>query len=295
MDLLRAMIIGPDDTPYSCGCFFFDIYLDDYPTKAPKVHFLTTGGGRYRFNPNLYQDGKVCLSLLGTWQGPGWQKGESTLLQVLVSIQSLILVDQPYFNEPGYQHELGTPQGTIKSDKYNKNIRQYTMDAAMLPHFRYLAGACVYPEFNEVIEKHFTLKEHKWKKTILAWRREDQNQNAVAPQSYSGSGPQSLQLNTNTEGIYLKCVSAWESRPKNQKPRKRARSHRCESSTEITNAVEVNGVIEIDIDTPDLNSGTTSGIQHSEDSNVTHAVARGSPQGQTCNNVASNNDVIDLT
>jgi len=33
-------------------------------------------------NPNLYADGKVCLSLLGTWSGPGWEKGVSTLSQV---------------------------------------------------------------------------------------------------------------------------------------------------------------------------------------------------------------------
>lgn len=30
----------------------------------------TTGGGKVRFNPNLYNNGKVCLSLLGTWSGP---------------------------------------------------------------------------------------------------------------------------------------------------------------------------------------------------------------------------------
>ena len=27
------------------------------------------------------KDGKVCLSLLGTWAGPGWVAGKSTLLQ----------------------------------------------------------------------------------------------------------------------------------------------------------------------------------------------------------------------
>lgn len=45
-----------------------------------------------RFNPNLYNCGKVCLSLLGTWSGPGWDPKTSTLLQVLISIQSLIMV-----------------------------------------------------------------------------------------------------------------------------------------------------------------------------------------------------------
>lgn len=47
-------------------------------------------------------DGKVCLSLLGTWdgdRGESWNMCTSTLLQVLVSIQSLILVPEPFFNE----------------------------------------------------------------------------------------------------------------------------------------------------------------------------------------------------
>lgn len=68
---MKAMIIGPPDTPYANGCFIFDIFLPaDYPVRPPKVNLITTGGGAVRFNPNLYRCGKVCLSLLGTWQGP---------------------------------------------------------------------------------------------------------------------------------------------------------------------------------------------------------------------------------
>ncbi len=61
-----------------------------------------------RFNPNLYSDGKVCLSLLGTWRGQSgenWDPKFSTLLQVLLSIQSIIMSDDVYFNEPGYERE----------------------------------------------------------------------------------------------------------------------------------------------------------------------------------------------
>lgn len=51
----------------------------------------TTGGGVARFNPNLYADGKVCLSLLGTWHGGDesekWRPGSSNLFQVLLSLQ----------------------------------------------------------------------------------------------------------------------------------------------------------------------------------------------------------------
>mgnify|MGYP000902727291 CR=1 FL=1 len=64
---------GPEDSPYENGLFEFDILLGaSYPSAPPTVNFVTTGGGKVRFNPNLYNCGKVCLSLLGTWSGPGW-------------------------------------------------------------------------------------------------------------------------------------------------------------------------------------------------------------------------------
>ncbi|KAF2605827.1 hypothetical protein F2Q68_00043670, partial [Brassica cretica] len=65
MDLLRAVIIGAEGTPYHDGLFFFDIqFPDSYPSAPPKVHYHSGG---LRINPNLYNCGKVCLSLLGTW------------------------------------------------------------------------------------------------------------------------------------------------------------------------------------------------------------------------------------
>ena len=99
--LWRALITGPEGTPYAGGAFVFDIYFPPaYPQVPPKVNLCTTGGGSVRFNPNLYNCGKVCLSLLGTWhggKGEGWDPAVSSVLQVLISIQSLILVPQPYF------------------------------------------------------------------------------------------------------------------------------------------------------------------------------------------------------
>jgi hypothetical protein len=69
-DILKAVIIGPAGTPYENGVFEFDIFCDgDFPNQPPRVQFKTTGGGTIYFNPNLYADGKVCLSLLGTWEG----------------------------------------------------------------------------------------------------------------------------------------------------------------------------------------------------------------------------------
>jgi hypothetical protein len=69
-DIMKVVIIGPQGTPYENGIFEFDIFCDgNFPNMPPQVLFKTTGGNRINFNPNLYADGKVCLSLLGTWQG----------------------------------------------------------------------------------------------------------------------------------------------------------------------------------------------------------------------------------
>ena len=52
------MITGPRGTPYENGCFLFDIYLPmDYNNVAPMVSSMTTNGGKYRYNPNLYANG----------------------------------------------------------------------------------------------------------------------------------------------------------------------------------------------------------------------------------------------
>ena len=92
LDTWRLVLSGPVDTPYAHGLFVFDVYAPpEYPSIPPLVHFETTGGGTVKFNPNLYADGKVCLSLLGTFNGRGanekWQPGISSLYQILMSIQ----------------------------------------------------------------------------------------------------------------------------------------------------------------------------------------------------------------
>ena len=42
---------------------------------------------------------------------------------MLISIQSLIFVDEPYFNEPGYEGTMHTPAGDKASRDYNRDIR----------------------------------------------------------------------------------------------------------------------------------------------------------------------------
>lgn len=151
----KVLITGPENTPYDSGCLIFDLYTgDDYPNNNPKMQFRNHGGKR--FNPNLYQCGKVCLSLLGTWGGNQWVPQTSTLHQLFVSVQSQILVDEPYYNEPGYESTYNTPQGKETSRQYNNERRWYTLCHAMND---LLQNPKSYPEFEDVIKNHFKLKK----------------------------------------------------------------------------------------------------------------------------------------
>jgi ubiquitin-protein ligase len=159
--IMRSMITGPPNTPYDSCCYIFDIYLpSNYPIEGPKVNFWNTNG--QRINPNLYACGKVCLSILGTYVGPSASQTErwntqSTLYQVLISIQSQILVDEPYFNEPGYQIQYKTAVGDIASKKYNDTIVGYTMQMMSM----LIDNPNKYNCFSEQIKNHFKIKKEK--------------------------------------------------------------------------------------------------------------------------------------
>ena len=122
LDALRAAVVGPLGTPYVGNIFVFDIALPpDYPSTPPSVSYHAYG---HRVNPNLYECGKVCLSLLGTWAGreeERWSPATSTLLQVLVSIQGLVLVPEPYYNEAGYEKQAGSAEGAKNSRLYSES------------------------------------------------------------------------------------------------------------------------------------------------------------------------------
>lgn len=86
LDIMKVLITGPADTPYANGCFEFDVYFPpDYPNAPMMINLETTGRHTVRFNPNLYNDGKVCLSVLNTWHGrpeEKWNAQTSSFLQV---------------------------------------------------------------------------------------------------------------------------------------------------------------------------------------------------------------------
>jgi len=159
-----ALIIGPKDTPYFGGFFFFEIiYPENYPTNSPQVTLLTIEKN-VRFNPNLYECGKVCLSILGTWSGPAWSPVMNIRL-VLQSIQSL-LCSFPIQNEPGFEN---TKENEITSMEYNQYLIYNTYRIAIIEVLKNKFN--VSSLFKKEIEKEFNNNKSKLTNDLLSYKQ----------------------------------------------------------------------------------------------------------------------------
>ncbi|KAL4921933.1 hypothetical protein BDW62DRAFT_98929 [Aspergillus aurantiobrunneus] len=142
MDLLRVMVIGPEGTPYEHAPFVIDMqFSPDFPSQPPSTFFHSWTTGQGQINPNMYEDGKICLSILGTWptQYPdeNWSPGKSTILQVLVSIMGLVLVKNPFYNEAGYEVLAAEDNRRVESSRYTEKVflmtRKFILHALEYP------------------------------------------------------------------------------------------------------------------------------------------------------------------
>ncbi|XP_055013772.1 (E3-independent) E2 ubiquitin-conjugating enzyme UBE2O isoform X2 [Boleophthalmus pectinirostris] len=164
MDLLSALIKGPTRTPYEDGLFLFDIQLPNiYPAVPPLFRYLSQCSGR--LNPNLYDNGKVCVSLLGTWIGKGTERwtSKSSLLQVLISIQGLILVNEPYYNEAGFDSDRGLQEGYENSRCYN--------EMALIKMVQSMTQLLQHPVevFKQEIQQHFVCSGWRLVHRLEVW------------------------------------------------------------------------------------------------------------------------------
>lgn len=155
-----ALIIGSKDTPYQNGFYLFEFFFpENYPQQPPILKFLTCDNKhRMRFNPNLYRNGKVCLSILNTWEGDGWTSSQ-TIRSVLLTLTT-VLCEDPLLNEPGVK------QSNPDFHKYNKLVAYKNYHTAfcsiLLKELHYPCFDIFYPimkqyalEHKEEILQHF--------------------------------------------------------------------------------------------------------------------------------------------
>jgi len=165
-----ALIVGPSDTPYFGGFYFFEIkYPTNYPHSPPSVIYCTNGES-IRFNPNLYTNGKVCVSILNTWRGEQWTSCQ-TISTLLLTLCTLLCKD-PLLNEPGVS------QSHYDFEKYTKIIEYKNIDIAILKIINKTLG--IYPEqfdfFYPIIKEQFI----KNKDAVIAYLEKQANDNPIA-------------------------------------------------------------------------------------------------------------------
>tara|TARA_B100000287_G_scaffold429100_1_gene481761 strand:+ start:92 stop:766 length:675 start_codon:yes stop_codon:yes gene_type:complete len=146
----RALIIGPSDTIYENAYLFFNIeFPKNYPFSPPTVRYIAQNN--VRIHPNIYTNGKVCLSILGTWNGPSWSS-IMDINTVLLTIQSL-LDNNPLVHEPGFNNSKFKKMQLI----YKKIVNYNTYNSLIIDVVKRDLGDFEF--FREIIDKTFDSKK----------------------------------------------------------------------------------------------------------------------------------------
>lgn len=130
-DIMRAIIIGPEKTPYY-GCpLVFDIWMpSSYPDEPPHVHCVSYDEN---LHPYLHKDGNVSLPLLEDSlhedlnnddedDDAQWHPDKSNTCQVLRVLQIVLQSSEPYYLEDGYEDQRDSLEGNHNSARFNENV-----------------------------------------------------------------------------------------------------------------------------------------------------------------------------
>lgn len=142
----------------------------------------------------------VCLSLLNTFDGRAeerWQPKKSTIISILVSIQSMILCPEPWRNEPG--NFDGYDRYALKACKeYSIHRQCFTVRYAMISWL--MAVRKRQGLWDDIIKHHFKFHGDEILKTVKAWSRKnpgirsfrEQSGRLAAVDTYQAGGPDLL-------------------------------------------------------------------------------------------------------
>jgi hypothetical protein len=97
--------------------------------------------------------------------------GQSTLLQVLISLQAMVLSEHPWYNEPGreplYQHGAIDTDAASQAAPYNQKIRQHTVAVAMVAWLDKPPTL-----WKDVIDEHFAENANTILENYKKWSKE---------------------------------------------------------------------------------------------------------------------------
>nr|XP_037286928.1 ubiquitin-conjugating enzyme E2 Z-like [Rhipicephalus microplus] len=155
---IHALILGPPGTPYEGGFFHFLIKCPaDYPHSPPRVRLMTTDAGRVRFGPSFYENGKVCLGLLGTSSyGTTWSSSQC-LGNVLYTIKSLMTNEDPVTLGSGLRSPPGARNVAERQDTLQHHPAARDHQGRCVQRGRGMSAKKFFGEYMTVVRNHLHL------------------------------------------------------------------------------------------------------------------------------------------
>jgi len=188
---ITCLIVGAPDTPYHYGFFFFDMHIpSDFPFKPPVVKIKTTDSSHVRFNPNLYAEGKVCLSILGTWHGDTMETWSPTfsLEYILRAIQGMIMNGAPYYNEPGFEQKH--KESAVLASQYSAKILHETLRVGVCDVLEGILSGTAMSPFDGDIKQQFLWRYDSYREVCEKNKGLDGSAFVKAP--FEGKGNQCM-------------------------------------------------------------------------------------------------------
>lgn len=93
----ECLIQGPEGTPYEGGIFAATLsFPSDYPLSPPTMRFTSK-----LFHPNIYKDGKVCISILHPpGDDPNMYESASERWSPIQSVEKILISVMSMLAEP---------------------------------------------------------------------------------------------------------------------------------------------------------------------------------------------------
>ena len=121
------MFEGPPDTLYEGGFFKSTLkFPNDYPNNPPEMKFLTK-----MWHPNIYPDGKVCISILhppGT-DSMNAQETADERWRPILGVEQILLSVISMLNDPNIESPANIDAALEFRDKpadFKKKVRKLT-------------------------------------------------------------------------------------------------------------------------------------------------------------------------
>ncbi|XP_018007427.1 ubiquitin-conjugating enzyme E2 G2 [Hyalella azteca] len=129
----EALIMGPEGTCFECGVFPAKlVFPTDYPLSPPKMQFTCD-----IFHPNIYSDGRVCISILHSpGEDPMGYESSAERWSPVQSVEKILLSVISMLAEPNAESSANVDAAKLWRDnraQFERQARRLVRSTLNLP------------------------------------------------------------------------------------------------------------------------------------------------------------------